>query len=295
VAKDQPAFVDMTLDRANLQGVPVCVRRGAVEETYAKEKYPNMNFVFGVSFTDTYQLLRDGKCLIMATRASDWDAYQRSAEVNADCTLQWIGRAESVIAAGTAHKIDVGKYCTSLAMHVVDIYMNEMIADGFVKEAWTNYVESLATNKCLKSDASTIDEASKSSSLRPIDVGGIFVVHGFICLVAIVNILFEKRRKKRKTVKMESSKKLDQTSQRDGNFLTSFAGSEILEDRDVLRRAFDSLDAADQITCEKDATVVYEIRRISTFTQRNAHVTSDPCAEAESSVTASMAEQDHYA
>jgi hypothetical protein len=126
-------------------------------------------------------------------------------------------------------------------------------------------VESLATNHCLKSDASTIDEASKSSSLRPIDVGGIFVVHGFICLVAIAHVLFEKRRKKQKTVKMESSKKLDQTSQRDGNFLTSFAGSDLLKDREVLRRAFDSSDVEDQITCEKDkATTVYEIRRIST-------------------------------
>ena len=254
VAKSQPAFVDMTLEQANLLKVPVRTMLGSAVHLQVKEKYPNMNFVYGDDLANAFHRLRAGECVVLTARASDWDIFQRNAEVNGDCSLKWIGRAESIESAGPASKIDVGDYCTSLVMHVMNIHLYTMISDGFVKEAWRKHVESLATNQCSESDSSSTDEGGNNSSLRPIDVGGAFLVYICVCLFSITSAWFEKRRKMLTTTNLEK---------------TSESDLEKTSDFDAEIQTIDAWEAADPNECEKDTslyttTVVYEIRRIIT-------------------------------
>ena len=262
---------------------------------YVSGKYPNMNLVYGDDFDATYENLRNGKCLMMAARAADWDMFQRNAALNPDCSLKWIGRAEMVNSAGPASKIDVGEYCSSFVNHVIDIHMYEMIADGFVEEAWNNHVEALATNKCLDSDTSSTDEAGNSRSLRPIDVGGIFLIHVCVCLLAIIHAWFEKRRKQRKPFEAEASNKLEETLDSTAHVQACFGSSDYaVGNKEALRRALDSVEAAVPIPYDNNVssyttTAVYEVRLVSTFTQQtNAPADPNPVVSCTTAIQSSQ-------
>lgn len=185
----------MSLRQAEIQGVPVCARGGAAVANQLRRDYPKLNIVYGESFADTYQKLGDGECFTLATRASDWQKYQRNEEVNDQCQLQWIGRAENINAGGPAAKIDIGTNCTSLVLHVIDIHIHEMIISGFIEKAWGDYIESISTKRCGSGDApgSSDEVSSEKSSLNPIDVGGIFLVHGVMVVLAILVALVERK------------------------------------------------------------------------------------------------------
>ena len=208
----------MTLRQAEIQGVPVCARGGAAVENQLKRDYPKLNLVSGEGFTDTYHRLNNGECFTLATRASDWQKFQRNADVNDQCQLHWIGRAETINSGGAAAMIDIGTHCTSLVLHVIDIHIHEMKVDGFIENAWGDYVESISTKRCVSGDASD-ETGPERNSLNPIDVGGIFLVHGAMCILAILVALMEKRSKKKnncwnKTIerKQEGEKQKDESS-----------------------------------------------------------------------------------
>ena len=148
MAETQPGFTELTLQQAKDQGVPVCAHRGAAISNQIKRSYPKLNLVNGKSFVDTYQKLNNGECFTLAARASDWQQYQQNADVNYDCKLEWIGRAESINASGAAALIDIGTNCTSLVLHVIDIHIHEMKVDRFIEQAWSDYIDSISTKRC---------------------------------------------------------------------------------------------------------------------------------------------------
>ena len=194
VAEDTPAYTQISLKEAYESQTPVCARAGAAVANQLQRQYPGMNLVTAPDFVSTYERLRNNDCLITATRASDWSKYERDARVNTEnCGLKWIGRAEAINGGGAATKIDIGEYCTSLVMHVLDIHFNEMHADGFIKEVWDKHVESLATNDCNADSTYEVEE--EGGSLRPIDVGGIFVIHVLISVFAVFLAMLERRRR----------------------------------------------------------------------------------------------------
>eukprot|EP00543_Licmophora_paradoxa_P001271 CAMPEP_0202451064 /NCGR_PEP_ID=MMETSP1360-20130828/9569_1 /ASSEMBLY_ACC=CAM_ASM_000848 /TAXON_ID=515479 /ORGANISM="Licmophora paradoxa, Strain CCMP2313" /LENGTH=309 /DNA_ID=CAMNT_0049069531 /DNA_START=33 /DNA_END=962 /DNA_ORIENTATION=- len=222
VAEDAPAYTSITLEEAYQTKTPVCAREGAAVHNELQRKYPGMHLVTAPSFVETYARLRNGDCFVMATRASDWSKFERDARVNTnDCGLKWIGRAESINGGGAATKIDIGEYCTSLVMHVLDIFFNEMHSDGFIQEAWNAHVESVATNDC-SADSAHSNSEEEDGSLRPVDVGGIFVTHGIASFLAIAVALFERQcRKKKKKNGRNNKDQLDDLNIERGEVLAS--------------------------------------------------------------------------
>ena len=148
----------------------MCARGGAAVENQLRRKYPNLALVSGENFEDTYDKLNNEECFMLATRASDWDNFQRDSTTNPECKLQWIGRADAINNGGVATKVDISDHCTSLVQAILDIHINEMISDGVMKELWQKYLESGASNQC-GNEADKENEDGEKGALKPIDVG----------------------------------------------------------------------------------------------------------------------------
>jgi hypothetical protein len=114
--------------------------------------------------------------------------FQRTKEVNYDCAISSGLDVQIVIPAGMATAIDTGRYrCTSLISNVLDYYLSEMLADGFVESAWKDHLNKIATIECIAEPprgggASSVDE---TFSLSLEDVGGIFVLHAMLSTAAV--------------------------------------------------------------------------------------------------------------
>eukprot|EP00543_Licmophora_paradoxa_P004981 CAMPEP_0202443576 /NCGR_PEP_ID=MMETSP1360-20130828/2796_1 /ASSEMBLY_ACC=CAM_ASM_000848 /TAXON_ID=515479 /ORGANISM="Licmophora paradoxa, Strain CCMP2313" /LENGTH=309 /DNA_ID=CAMNT_0049059299 /DNA_START=185 /DNA_END=1114 /DNA_ORIENTATION=- len=201
VADRSPAFVPITLAEAEQSGVQVCVRADAAVFHQISAKYPALPLIVDPDFTKTYQMLREGKCQVLAARAADWSKFSRDALVNGDCQLQWIGRAEQINGGGAATKVDSGEYCTSILTHVLDIHFNEMIDAGFIEHAWNAHLDTLSSHNCANGETAFEIEEENDGRLRPVDVGGIFVIHGMCCFVAILLGVGERFRKRRRQQK----------------------------------------------------------------------------------------------
>jgi hypothetical protein len=66
-----------------------------------------------------------------------------------DCSLEWIGRAEKTSHVGAATIVDTGEYCTSHIGHVLQVfYLGQMKQDGFMEEAFQDYLNSVSTIRC---------------------------------------------------------------------------------------------------------------------------------------------------
>lgn len=99
-----------------------------------------------------------------------------------ECSLEWIGRVEEVSQAGPAPIVDTGEYCTSLASHVLEFYLHEMNQDGFIQDAYEQFLNTISTYQCPLEDSSYFDEANEFE-LSMKDLGGIFSEDCTMCYV----------------------------------------------------------------------------------------------------------------
>jgi hypothetical protein len=105
--------------------------------------FPNARLVRTYDSRGVYEGVQSGNCTIGITSFSAWTSYQYDASVNGDCSLEWIGRSYKFVPAGFATKADSGVLCTSLLRDVINLFMDQMKADGFVDNGVYTLLDSL--------------------------------------------------------------------------------------------------------------------------------------------------------
>jgi len=166
----------------------VCVQANTILQEILQEKYPSLPVVpketeQGV-FDGVRQDISSGGCNAFAHQYNGVEIYERSQEVNYDCSISSEKRVVQIINAGMATAIDTGRYrCTSLITHVLDYYLALMQDDGFIKDAWKTHKSKLSTIECIQEVKNGRREGLEDTfRLTLQDVGGIFILH--LCLTA---------------------------------------------------------------------------------------------------------------
>jgi hypothetical protein len=182
-----------TIDDASQRAIPVCVQRGAVIDGVLSEKYPQLILVRKDTHQEVFQGLREswyrggGGCGILAINLGTLELYQSQAATNYDCTLSSEKRVVLNLPAGFATAVDAGEFCTSLISYVLDLHLKEMRSDGFIDAAWRSHVQSLATVDCESpSDGAGNGWEEDNVSLGMHDMGGIFITHGILSIIALL-------------------------------------------------------------------------------------------------------------
>lgn len=188
-----------TINAALEQDASICVQAGAVVEAVLKDKYPDLKIVpkegSEQEIFDSLRLpISKGGCDAAAHQFDSFRSYQRSKNVNFDCTISSEGYTIVPIPAGMATKIDTGlNHCTSLISHVLDYHLTSMIADGFVETAMLQHLNTLATMHCAKDLEPPVagGDSDDTFSLGLQDVGGIFILHAFLTVLSVTLGIFQ--------------------------------------------------------------------------------------------------------
>jgi hypothetical protein len=142
----------------------------------------------------------EGGCDVLAHQFNTFEIYENLRETNHDCTLRSEKRIIEVVPAGMATAVDTGsQYCTSLISHVLDYHLTTMIDDGFLERMWKTQLDRIATVSCasnIHTSVSSVDDTTFSLTIQ--DVGGIFIFHVVLSILAIIiaTIQFYLKRKR---------------------------------------------------------------------------------------------------
>ena len=125
------------------------------------------------------------------TNLGTFQLYQRNKDVNYDCSLTTQKRVVQNLPAGFATVVDTGIRCTSLVSYVLNLHMNEMIAEDFVANAWSDHLNRISTTQCggggvdALSGMGNDSKEAENFSLTLEDMAGIFILHVILTFLAI--------------------------------------------------------------------------------------------------------------
>ncbi|CAJ1956777.1 unnamed protein product [Cylindrotheca closterium] len=130
--------VIQSLQEAVVFEYPICTWEGTNADTYVKELFPDAIRKPKKTLEEMYQGLHNGECAYAIEVIQQWLINQRVQKFNPYCDLEWVGNGKvvSASAAGFATSTDAGYKCTGLIRDVINIHMEEMIYDGFLRDAW---------------------------------------------------------------------------------------------------------------------------------------------------------------
>ncbi len=168
------------------RGLSMCVLNAAKKEDILSE-FPQAIFVDKESEADAYIGLLNGECDYAISSVSGWAISQNDQNTNTDCSLDRIGRVYKTAQAGFAMQSDAGVHCTSLIREVFHHHMLDMYDIGFVQDKWDEHVKRTATLTC--SGSSSVGEMT---TLTLTNLGGIFILHLILIVLAIIGALFGK-------------------------------------------------------------------------------------------------------
>lgn len=165
-------------------------------------KYPDMNVVRKETEKAIFDALRlpwngpEQGCGAALTNLGTFENYRNNKETNWDCSLTTERRVIQSLPAGFATSVDTGNLCTSLISYVLNLFISEMIQDGFVEEAWRKHVAKISQTTCPE-QVEINNNTDDNYRLSLEDMAGIFIVHGFLMLAAVSIALFDRWRKKK--------------------------------------------------------------------------------------------------
>lgn len=91
--------------------------------------------------------------------------------------------------AGFATAVDSAVLCTSLISYVLDLHLSEMERDGFISQAWQNHLQKISQHDCTGKGPDFSDQPDSSLSLK--DMGGIFLTHAGLSVLAVTMAVFQ--------------------------------------------------------------------------------------------------------
>ena len=207
VFRDKVEFSVNTLEDALRQGIPVCIQRSSVMDDILATKFPNLIVVRKETNEEMFVALHedwyDGSegCGVALTNMGTFEVYQRNQSVNGDCTLTTEKRVVQNQPAGFATAVDTDIFCTSLVSDVMNVHLNKMTVDGFIRRAWENHLEKATTISCsAEGTVAGSDSADddKNFSLSIEEMAGIFMLHLALAAVALLFAYGEQESRKRK-------------------------------------------------------------------------------------------------
>ncbi|KAL3942955.1 MAG: hypothetical protein SGBAC_002944 [Bacillariaceae sp.] len=139
VENQQPALrIIETIEDAVVFGSPICTWEGTYSDYYLQENFPDAIRKPQNSYEAMYEGVHSGECAFLAEAVQQWLTNQHVESFNPNCDLEWVGNGKvvSASAAGFATIADAGFKCTGLIRDVVNMHMEEMIHDGFLRDAW---------------------------------------------------------------------------------------------------------------------------------------------------------------
>jgi Ligand-gated ion channel len=187
-----------SIEDAVTQKLPICINQGTFIDSVLSNMYPDLNLVRMPSIADAFdEIKKDEKVSVCETLAYDMNSvrmYEHSKAVNPDCAVSSSKVSQVNMFSGMATAVDAGRFrCTSLISHVISYHVTEMISDGFVEDAWRTFIARFSTIECVpepQRDKGGI-QFDETFSLTLQDVGGIFVVHTCLSILAIAVAFFQ--------------------------------------------------------------------------------------------------------
>lgn len=184
VVQNTPSVEINSISDAVLNGYRICVVRSTATDTALTKAWPDGKIVRTQTELEMYERVRNGTCEVLLTTVSSWNEYQGDQTVNGDCQLTWIGRNFIDGQGGFAVRSDSGTLCSSLIRDVLNLHMEEMTADGFVKFVWQDYLDRHKTIDCMVDVETEEDDISSQLSLQA--MGGTFVIHYIVTAIALI-------------------------------------------------------------------------------------------------------------
>ena len=227
VIRNQRGLRPATLENAVRLNMKMCVWRSTPTDVSISSSYPAYaeggNWRRFDDQRDIFRSLRTGDCEIAVTEVSSWDTYQFDEELNYDCSLEWVGRPYRTVPASFGVKSDAGELCTSFMRDALNFHLHNMETDGTLDALWSDHLQRTATINCDEPNlfASTQEEDTEGRRLKRqlkavvknggseggtvaaaggeteneeltlTNMGGVFIVHGLLCALALIWALID--------------------------------------------------------------------------------------------------------
>jgi len=118
--------------------------------------------------------------------SDEWRIQQGISGRNTECRFQYVGRPIKSMRSSIAlfESLD---HCTGLAASVIDLYMQEMDMDGFIRNAWDRYLDTVHDQRCFSTD-----EKGKAEAVGVENTGGLWLmlVFGGVFSIMLARIDF---------------------------------------------------------------------------------------------------------
>ena len=212
-------------------GAPICVFGGTPPAEELRREHPDALLVEKMDEQETYRGVLNEECKVALSYAGSWLTYERDANTNSDCQLEWVGRKFRDTPAGFATMSDSGTKCTSLLRDVLSLHLMKMKNDGFFEQAWEQHLSRIETIDCADAPDTISESSSKrrhlgehrdlrrsnaksaasgtgeAQRLSITNMGGVFLMHGVLSLLAIVFALvhrfYGKEKQRRKQLRRQ--------------------------------------------------------------------------------------------
>ena len=127
------------MDDVVASNIPVCVYANTGVDSYLKLNYKQAVRIPFATEVETYEGLNNGECEITMAYYQNWLGFESRKAYNPSCNLEWVGRTVKTIESGFAVSADTGYKCSGLIGAVLDVYLNELLATGFIEDMWDNH------------------------------------------------------------------------------------------------------------------------------------------------------------
>lgn len=175
-------------------GKSICVYGDTAANIAIREQYPTASIVKRTDERDVMIGLNEAECDYGVMSLAAYELFRGQIDVNGDCDLMRIGRNFRDLEDGFATLSDAGTFCTSLVRDVLNIHLQDMHNDEFIDKAWSKYY----SDKHNVDDAACYDDSSTGTkntatktTLDFLNLGGIFLLHGALLIVAILVYFWE--------------------------------------------------------------------------------------------------------
>jgi len=191
VVKHTPNLQLSSVEDAVRNRVRICVYGNTQAAEALKRVHPNARVIPKVKEEEIFEGVLQGDCVVALTTVSSWEFWERDANINGECNLEWIGRKFRNVAAGFATRADSGTLCSSLIKDVLNILFLKMKEEGFIEQAWNNHLAKTGIIDCQDPNLSKEDEI-EDAAMNVKNMGGIFMLHLILSAAAIISALIHK-------------------------------------------------------------------------------------------------------
>jgi hypothetical protein len=211
VVQNSPRISISSVYDAVKMNVKICIYESTqADEAFTKEFPLYTNIIRKQEEEDIFSGVALGECTVAVTTVSSWRFWERNADINKNCHMDWIGRIFMFVSAGFATTSDSGTLCTSLIRDVLSFHFGKMKEEGILELLWEDHLKRTATIDC-QYDTSSAGGEDSTSQLDLSNMGGIFIFHFALSILALIIALIRKvyDEKKKRDVTLDASSKID--------------------------------------------------------------------------------------